>query len=39
MSKGTHEMALDNSSLKPGIYFLTLKTGQVVESRKVVVIR
>ncbi len=39
MSKGTHEMALDNSSLKPGIYYLTLKTGQVVESRKVVMIR
>jgi hypothetical protein len=39
MSKGTHEMALDNSTLKPGIYYLTLKTGQIVESRKVVVIR
>jgi parallel beta-helix repeat protein len=39
ISKGPHEMALDNSSLKSGIYYLTLKTGQVVESRKVVVIR
>jgi hypothetical protein len=39
VNQGTHEMVLDNSSLKPGIYYLTLKTGQVVESRKVVVIR
>jgi len=39
MNQGTHEMVLDNSSLKPGIYYLTLKTGQVVESRKVVVIK
>lgn len=39
MNEGFHEVVLDNSGLKPGVYYLVLKTPGFVQSRKMVVIR
>jgi phosphodiesterase/alkaline phosphatase D-like protein len=38
-SEGTHEVAVNVSSLPPGTYFYQLKTGFLQETKKLIVIR